>query len=141
MGAQEMGKKNYDNALRFFELARKKSPRSPDILNNLAYTYLQGDAPNPKRSLKLVDQALLYLPKNPENEEYRTHFYDTRGHALMQLDRMAEAVGQFKLALETRPDDEKILASLIECCQAAEIDSEEYEKRLRKIQERAAKEK
>ena len=141
LGAQAMGRKDYRQAIRYFELGRKKSPKSPEILNNLSYTYLQGDSPNPKRGLKLVDQAILLLPKTGEYEKYRTHFHETRGKALMLLDRMPEAIEEFKNALRARPENEKILASLIECCKAAEVDSAAYEKRLRELQEHGPKEK
>ena len=110
-------------------------------MTNLAYAYLHGDNTNPKRGLAMVDQGLRYLPNKPKNENYRTHFYDTRGKALIQLDRMPEAIEAFKKALRVRPDNEKILASLIECCKAAEIDSADYEKHLQEIQEGDAKEK
>jgi len=110
-------------------------------LNNLAYTYLASGSSKPERALGLVDQALDYLPKSPSNEKYRSHFYDTRAIALMRLDRMAEAAAEFENALQARPDDEKVLESLIECCKAAELDCEDHEKHLREIRQRAAKEK
>ena len=59
----------------------------------------------------------------------------------MLLDRMPEAIEEFKNALRARPENEKILASLIECCKAAEVDSAAYEKRLRELQEHGPKEK
>ena len=37
LGAQAMGRKDYRQAIRYFELGRKKSPKSPEILN----TYCQ----------------------------------------------------------------------------------------------------
>ena len=134
MGAQALSRKEFENSLRLFELARKKSPRSPDILNNLSYTYLVGDTPNPKRALKLVDEALKYLPNAPEYEDYRTHFHDTRGKALMQLGQVSEAAAEFEFALQARPDDVPILESLIKCYRANDMDAGPYERHLSQIQ-------
>lgn len=136
LGAQALERSDYQLALRCFELARKKAPRVPEILNNLAYTYLVGSNPNPPRALKLVDEALRYLPKTVENEKYRTHFHDTRGRAMMKLNRMSEAAAEFEFALRGRPDNEDILVSLIECYRADGLDPTAFEKHLQMIRER-----
>ncbi len=52
IGAQLLSNSNHEEALRYFEMARKKAPRNPEILNNLAYTYTVIEVPNPKRGLK-----------------------------------------------------------------------------------------
>ena len=133
-GAQALSRSEFSNALRFFELARKKTPRAPEVLNNLSFTYLVGDNPNPKRALKLVDEALKYLPNTPETETYRTHFHDTRGKALMQLGKVSEAVAEFEFALRSRPDNVPILESLIKCYRANDMDAGPYERHLAQIQ-------
>ena len=133
-GAQALSRSEVSKALRFFELARKKTPRSPEILNNLSYTYLAGDTPNPKRALKLVDEALKYLPKTEENQGYRTHFHDTRGKALMLLGQVSEAAAEFEFALQSRPDNVPILKSLIKCYRANDMDAGPYERHLAQVQ-------
>ncbi len=136
LGTQALGRSEYQEALRYFELARKKMPRAPEVLNNLSYTYLVGDTPNPKRALKLVDEALKYLPKTPDNERYRTHFHDTRGKALMQLGQVSEAAAEFEFALRSRPNNEGILESLIKCYRANEMDPAPYERHLTTVREK-----
>lgn len=133
-GAQALSRSEYDDALTYFELARKKTPRSPEVLNNLSYTYLEGDSPNPKRALKLVDEALRYLPKTPEYQDYRTHFHDTRGKALMLLGQVSEAAAEFEFALKSRPDNVEILESLIKCYRANDMDAGPYERHLSQVQ-------
>lgn len=133
LGAQALSRKEFGQALRFFELARKKSPRSPAVLNNLSYTYLVGDTPNPKRALKLVDEALKNLPNTEANQGYRTHFHDTRGKALMQLGKVSEAAAEFEFALLSRPDNVPILESLIKCYRANDMDAGPYERHLSQV--------
>ena len=140
LGTQALSRSEYELALRFFERARKKAPRAPEILNNLSYTYLVGPNPNPNRALKLVDEALKYLPNTNENEQYRTHFHDTRGRALMQLNKMSAAVAEFEFALKGRPEDEDILVALIECYRAERLDPTAYVQLLQKIRETSAQE-
>ncbi|MDG1873289.1 MAG: tetratricopeptide repeat protein [Mariniblastus sp.] len=140
LGAQALGRSEYQSALEYFERARKKSPQVPEILNNLAYTYLVAERPNPKRALKLVDEAFRYLPNNSQNFEFRTYFHDTRGRAMMQLNRMSEAAAEFEFALRTRPDDQDILAALIKCYSANGLDPSPYENHLKSIREEQASE-
>ena len=130
LGAQALARSEFDKALRYFELARKKTPRTPEILNNLSYTYLVGDTPNPKRALKLIDEALRYLPNTSANQQYRTHFHDTRGKALLQLERVSEAVAEFEFALRARPNNVEILKSLIMCYNENDMDASPYERKL-----------
>jgi len=133
LGAQALARLEHDRALRYFELARKKTPRAPQVLNNLSYAYLVGDTPNPKRALKLIDEALRYLPNTPANEKYRTHFHDTRAKALMQLGQVSEAVAEFEFALRSRPNDVEILESLIDCYNENGMDPSPYERHLSRI--------
>lgn len=140
LGAQALGQTDYESALRLFELARKKSSRNPEILNNLSYTYLVGSKPNPKRALKLIDEAFRYLPNTKQNQNYKTHFHHTRGRAMMQLNRIPEALGEFETALQSRPDNQDILQSLIYCYRAngMEKNAESYEKKLELAKQKQA---
>ena len=82
-------KGNHDEAINFFERARKKNPRDPQVLNNLAYAYLQAEDRNPEQALLLVDQAITYLINSPNIQQNRqavvSSFFDTRGVALMPV--------------------------------------------------------
>lgn len=131
IGSQALARSDYDSALRFFEMARKKSPRNPEILNNLAYTYIVGDEPNPDRGLTLIDEALRRLPKNAQSKKYLTFFRDTRGQALMQLNHWTEAAAEFEIALLDRPNNKGILEALVKCYRANGLDPSAYVERLR----------
>ena len=64
LGSDALSKAEYESAIRYFELARQKAPKNPMVLNNLAYTYLVCEKRNPTRALKLVDEAIRYLPRD-----------------------------------------------------------------------------
>ncbi len=135
IGSQALARSDYVTALRNFEMARKKAPRNPEILNNLAYTYIVGDDPNPKRGLTMVDEALRRLPNNSESKGMLTFLRDTRGQALMQLDKWTEAAADFEFALIDRPKNKKILEALIKCYRADGLDPSAYVERLRAVNE------
>ena len=140
LGTGALANGKHDAAIRYFELARQKAPQNAEVLNNLAYAYLGGTHPNPKRALNLVNEALSVLPNVPQNEKYRTHFHDTKGKALLQLNQVAEALASFESALRGRPENEEILESLIKCSQSLGHDSGAYEKQLSKIRALSKKE-
>jgi tetratricopeptide (TPR) repeat protein len=130
LGSNALARGQYRDASRYFELANKKSPKNPFILNNLAYTYLVRDDANPARALKLIDEALRYLPAGEARMQVRSNFYDTRGTALMQLGRLTEAIAAFEIAIQDRPDKREILESLIKCYEDSNLSPEVYVKRL-----------
>ncbi len=137
LGSQALGLKQYEKAISYFEAARQRSPKSPDILNNLSYTYLVCDEPNPNRALKLVDQALRFFrPTTLEARKLRSHFHDTRGLAMMQLNRLDEAAADFEIALSERPDNEKILNNLVDCYRLNGLDPSGWQERLDEIRTR-----
>ena len=136
IGSDALSREDYGTALRYYEMARKKSPQNPDILNNLAYAYIVGDQPNPRRALTLVDEAIRRIPSDSaEARNYWTHLRDTRGQALMHLDKWTEAAAEFELALKDRPENQKILESLIKCYRADGLDPSAYVERLRVVKE------
>ena len=75
------------------------------------------------------------MPKTVANQEYRTHFHDTRGKALLQLGRVSEAVAEFEFALRARPDNVDILESLITCYNENGMDASPYERKLSSIRQ------
>ena len=138
LGADALAKTEYEAAIRYFELARKKSPKNSRVLNNLAWTYLVCESRNPERALKLIDEGLRFLPKTETARTMWSHFYDTRGTALMQLNRMTEAVASFEIALQDRPNDRKILESLVKCYQGNNLSPDSYLARLQMLDEQDA---
>ena len=116
-------------------MARKKSPGNSAILNNLAYSYLVCENRNPERALKLVDEAIRSLENNPEAKIARSNFYDTRGTALMQMNRMTEAAAAFEIAIQDRPNNRQILESLVKCYEGNNLSPGIYLERLKKLDE------
>lgn len=140
LGHQALRKGNHDEAINFFERARKKNPRDPQVLNNLAYAYLQAEDRNPEQALLLVDQAITYLINSPNIQQNRqavvSSFFDTRGVALMQLDRWEEAAAAFEVAFRNRPNSKEIIERLIICYEGRnERQAEAYRRRLEKIEQ------
>ncbi|MFK7767790.1 MAG: hypothetical protein AB8B55_11255 [Mariniblastus sp.] len=139
LGTQALSKSEYAPALRFFRMAKSKDPRNPAILNNLAYTYLVGDNPNPERALKLVDEAIKFLPRDAVRyKDSMSSFHDTKGHALMQLNKMTDAILQFEKALRARSENRRILEALIKCCEADGINASAYINRLEQLDRKEA---
>jgi tetratricopeptide (TPR) repeat protein len=133
IGVQALAKSDYGQALIFSDRAKKKSPKNPEILNNLAYTHTVGENPNPARGLTLIDQALRYLPKNEDSKSYLTYFRDTRGQALMQLNRWTDAIADFEYAHRGRPENRQIIESLIRCYQAVGLDDGQWVRKLEQL--------
>jgi tetratricopeptide (TPR) repeat protein len=140
IGSQALESGDYAKALIYFDLANKKSPNNPEILNNLAYIYIVGDRSNPQLALSLVDQAIQRITNSAQKEKYLTYFYDTRAQALIKMERWTDAAADLETALNSRPKNQKILQSLIECYQQAGLDASPYKERLRVVKERVVKE-
>lgn len=135
IGSQALGNGDYAKALTYFDLANKKAPNNPEILNNLAYIYIVGDRPNPQLALSLVDRAIQRISNTAQQEKYISYFFDTRAQALMKMKRWTDAAADLETALNSRPKNQKILQSLIECYQQAGLDASPYEERLRVVKE------
>lgn len=123
IGAQALARREYDLAIQYFEMARKKAPRSSEILNNLAYAFLVSTPPNPRRALTLVDEAIKYLPPR-DGQQYLTFYQDTRGRALMELGEFEEAIMEFERARKLRPAEIPILEALVRCNRALKLDAD-----------------
>jgi tetratricopeptide (TPR) repeat protein len=136
MGAVALSKKDYTRAINCLERARSNDPRNMTTLNNLAYVYLVSENRNPERALKLVDEAIRLIPGPEEAKNVMTYFLDTRAAALMQMNRMPEAIAAFELALKDRPDNVKIIESLIKCYEASNLSADAYKERLKKLTEK-----
>jgi Flp pilus assembly protein TadD len=138
MGLQALNRKEIEDSILYFERARKKNPKDPQVLNNLAYAYLQSENKNPEQALLLVDQALTYIrnmgsgASNQQRQQFVSSFMDTRGTALMQLGRMEEAAAALEIAFRNRNDSTEIIQNLIKCYEATGNDrqAEAYRRRL-----------
>ena len=140
MGSKALLNEQYDRAIKYFELARRKSPDDPQILNNLAYTYLVCENKNPDRALTLVNQAIRrvqQIPSKKQQLELISHFRDTQGRALMQMNRMDEAAAALEMAAQLRPENQKILEALIQCYEGRDnLQADIYRRRLERLREK-----
>ena len=139
LGHQALRKQDHENAITYFERARKKNPRNPQVLNNLAFAYLKAENRNPEQALLLVDQAITFLATAANFRDNRqaivSSFFDTRGVALMQLGRMEEAAAAFEVAFRNRPKSKEIIKNLIITYTGKnERQAEAYRRRLEKLE-------
>ena len=135
LGSASMQAGDFDGAVKFFELARKKDPNNPMILNNLSYSWLRNNDQDANRALQLVDQGLRLISSNPQWSKFRSNFLDTRGSALVKLERYEEAIAAFEKALTTRPNDISLLTQLVECYQNTGLNAEVLINRIKRVEE------
>ncbi|MEL7496650.1 MAG: tetratricopeptide repeat protein [Planctomycetota bacterium] len=121
LGIFALSRSDYDEALKLFQQAMKASPRNPEILNNLAYTYLKCSNPKPKDSLSYINRAIRFTPASRINT-YRTNFLDTRARAYMQLGQYTSAIADLTHAWNDRKDNVEIVQAIIDCYEAAQLD-------------------
>ena len=138
LGHDALRNEQFEKAIEYFQLARKQSPRDPHVLNNLAFALLVAKNRNPEQALLLVDQAIAILQRTKitsNRENIISSFFDTRGEALMQLDRMQEAAASFEVAFQHRPSSIEIVEKLITCYEQAgnTRQAEAYRRRLEKL--------
>ncbi len=129
--------KQFAEAIRYYEKARKKLPKDSAILNNLAFTYIVADDDhrNLELALQLVDEAIENLPADIEPREKST-FLHTKATALKQSGQFEEALALFEQGLEARPDHMDSLKSVIECYLGLNLPPpERYVERLRKVED------
>ena len=138
LGTAAMVAGDYSGAVKFFELARKKNPNDPMILNNLSYSWLRSDDQDANRALQLVDQGLRLISGNPQMTKFRSNFLDTRGTALIALGRFEEAIAAFENALSSRPNDINLLKQLIECYENVGLDTTVLVDRISRLEESTA---
>lgn len=122
LGIQALSESRYQDALRLFTQAKQRAEKNPEILNNLAYTYLKCETPNPRLALTLVNDAIRFSINSPSFGTYRSNFLDTRGRAYRQLGQLEKAIADFTKAYVDRKEDVGILESLVECCEAGQMD-------------------
>lgn len=122
LGNEALIRRQFAEAIRYYEWAREKSPKDPSLLNNLAFTYITaGDEDrDAERALQLVDEAITNLPTNIEPKS-KAQFLHTKATILKQLDRLQEAIALYERALKSRPDHVDSLSSVIDCYRALRL--------------------
>lgn len=133
LGNQAVRTQKFDQAAELFEQTLQKGLRSPQLLNNLAYSYLKCSEPNPERALLLSNDAIRIASQSQEQRGMLTFLYDTQGAALKQLKRFSEAIVAFESALRDRPGNRSILQHLVDCYEAANLDPTIYRNRLQEL--------
>jgi hypothetical protein len=133
LGNQAVRTQQFDSASELFEQTMRKGLRTPQLLNNLAYSYLKSSQPNPERALLLSNDAIRMASQTPEQQGMLTFLYDTQGAALKQLQRYSEAIVSFETALRDRPNNRSILQHLVDCYEAANLDPAIYRNRLTEL--------
>lgn len=133
---EALKRKQFSEAIRYYERAREKSPKDPAILNNLAYTYIvaEDEDRNAERALQLIDEAIANLPSNIQPNE-KSKFLHTKATILKQLNRLKESLSLFERSLANRPEHVDSLRSVIDCYRALNLQTpERYIERLEKIE-------
>lgn len=114
LGIDALGNAEHDQALEYFKKAAVLDPKNPEILNNLAYTYLKCSQPDAKLSLTYINRAIQYTPAS-RAKLYRSNFFDTRARAYMQLGKFTPAIADLTRAWKDRPENVKILEAIVYC--------------------------
>ena len=117
LGIRALQVKDFERAIKLFQRARDKEARNPALLNNLAFALLasQNTRSSAEEALSLVEEGLRILASNKDPLKQATFLLDTRGEALMQLNRKEDAIASFEQALQRRPENQKIIEKLILC--------------------------
>ena len=136
-----MIRRQYSEAIHYYEKARKKFPQDAAILNNLAFTYIVADDDHRDLELavQLVDEAIENLPANIAPRAKST-FLHTKATALKQLGKFEEALALFEEGLEARPNHADSLKSAIECYLGLNLPPpEQYVERLKNVEDEKAR--
>ncbi len=137
LGVRSLQLKEYEQAIDFFKRARNKDTQNPIVLNNLAFTLLvsQTSEKSAAEALTLVEEGMRLLASSKNPSQYATFLLATRGEAQKQLGRMEDAIASFERALRWRPEDEKIIKSLIVCYEGLiDEQAEVYRDYLKQVQ-------
>jgi len=97
LGMEALHRENYNEARDYLERSWALLPGYPATANNLACALLEGKDPNPARALELVGEALKKVPNYPV-------FRETRGEALVALERWEEGAADLEKALPDLED-------------------------------------
>lgn len=90
--------KKYTQAETAYRKAIKLQPENGDIYNNLCLVYLEQNAGIDKTE-DLIRKAIAVTP------EHRAYYLDTLGTIFLKQGRIADAIGEYKKAIELLPAD------------------------------------
>lgn len=102
---------NFDEAKLHLEIASKKNPNLPGILNNLAVAMSESKTADFESALKLSNAALERMPAHP-------YLLETRGQILVKMERYAEAIPDLEAALKAPELALKVHEALAEAYEA-----------------------
>ena len=133
LGTQALAQNDYLEAAKRMTRATQKAPKNGNYLNNLAYLHLIKPDPDPEEALKLIDRAIINAQSSNIQRERLTHFFDTKGRALLELGKIAEkngdkalatsqyatATAQLLKAMIDRPDNLSTAKAIVECYEAS----------------------
>ncbi|MFO1290746.1 MAG: XrtA/PEP-CTERM system TPR-repeat protein PrsT [Nitrosomonas sp.] len=98
LGGVHLEKKQFDAAIKQFQMASEQNPDNPIILNNLAWTYQQLKDPS---ALDYAEKAYKNAPESPA-------ILDTLGWILVEKGEIARAVSLLQKAVSLAPEAAEI---------------------------------
>ena len=105
LGTNALARGEVARALPLLELANRLAPRTPEILNNLAWALAHVAPPRLEEASKWIELAVELSPKHPEIRA-------TCGQIRLQQKRWQQALADFNLALAALPRRTSIHLSL-----------------------------
>lgn len=98
LGISAMKSGDVSNAISHFQSANEKSPGTPAMMNNLAFTMAQEENADLDGAFKLISSAIKVAPQNAE-------LHDTRGMILVKQKKWAAAEKNLRFAVEKGVQD------------------------------------
>ena len=92
LGTDALQRGSESEAFQYLETAYRLRPDAADVLNNLAWAYLNASEPQPERAVDLATAALRNVPNDPRILDTRFRAYAKLGkwqEALLDLERCA----------------------------------------------------
>ena len=107
LGSKYATKQDFDNAMFHFERARKLSPQTAAVLNNMAWVLSnmpRKDDETEAQEKERLEQALSLIDQAIEGEPTRVTYYDTRGQIRTRLGMYKEALDDLERAQPAMAD-------------------------------------
>lgn len=95
LGTRAITRGDVDRGVLHLEQAQQRNPRTPEVMNNLAWGLAHRDPPDLERALRLAESAE-QMSDHPE-------IHDTLGTILAKMGRTREAITQLETALRKLP--------------------------------------
>lgn len=120
LGTDAYERGDLETARRYLEQAGRLDPKSAVTLNNLAWTLLTGDTPNPRAALPLAEAAVLLAPTD-------VHYRDTRFRILVELKQWQQALTDLEFCASTmngKPEFHRAAAEVYENLKLVDLAAE-----------------